>query len=133
MGEPQLAMMVADTAEEMPHPSAQFKVLLAVITYSYATGIYPSAEIESSLRQSRHPFACPDEEWEHAIRSYRRMHHAKIERSLAEVLRRCFCYYNGEREIHPPGPDHFGEEPLTREAVARVARAIRFDSSALDF
>ena len=133
MPEPRLAMMIADAVEEMPHPSAQFKVLLAVIAYSYATGVYSSAEIESSLRLTRNPFACPDEEWEQAIRQYRRTHREKIERCLAEVLRRAFYYRDAEDEVPLCRPGVLDEDPFAQEAAGRLGRAIRFDCWALDY
>ncbi len=66
----------------------QPRQLLALVTYCYAAGIYPSQDIEDIMRKDRlFRFHCENEfpDW-HLIRRFRRHNRELIQQCLAEIL-----------------------------------------------
>jgi hypothetical protein len=121
LGGQDLARMVAKVVDGMENGNPRRKVLLGAITYSYASGVYDSEEIERALDEAQNPSLPETEAYAHGVRQYRRNHRIEIERCLADVLRRA-C-----------GVGELSEHDFTREATERVNRAIRQDSWSLDF
>ena len=114
LGDLELACAVTRVVEHSGE-CVTFKPVLGVLVYSYAAGVYPSAEIARLLSKATGFF-----EEEAALRRYRRHHLAKIKDCLAEVIATASesCVVTSDCE---------------REAEERILRSIREDSWALDF
>ena len=99
------------------------EVLLGVVTYFYAIGVYGSDEIASALAtnlngDSLHAIAFDNAEPSVVIRRFRRAHRASLENCLCDVL----------KAVCPGG----SEGDAGMEANRRVINAIQVDSCALD-
>lgn len=136
ISEQELAQFVDDAVQQVRveesamDRSRAWDVLLGIVTYFYATGRYPSEEIEDSLWHSSrlehvHPLVFGNAPAATVIRRFRRANRGAIEQCLAEVLRLASACRrsNGSRS---KSLDYL------REANTRVAHAIQFDSWALD-
>src|SRR6266536_3466657 len=79
--------------------SPQFRphILLGVLTYCYAAGVFASADIELEFtRDTMVRHLCADIYPEaDRLRHFRRGHRKAIQRCLAEVLRRVWCVQEG--------------------------------------
>lgn len=113
VGDPALACAVT-RAVERSGECAPFQPALGVLVYSYAAGIYTSAEIARLMSKATGFW-----EDEATLRRYRRHHLARIKDCLAEVLSTML--------------ENVQESDYQREAEDRVLRAIREDACALDF
>jgi len=121
-------------------------LLLTLLTYCYATGVYASIDIELGLRHDQMirylcANACPGFQ---VIHSFRRYNRTRIYRCLSMVLRRVwelrFCgedanpmedisYFAaslGKLQAQTPVPD------FETEAERRIACGVRADSMAMD-
>jgi hypothetical protein len=121
-------------------------MMLTLLTYCYATGVYGSADIELAIeRDQMTRYLCartyPDLD---VIRGFRRLNLGEIKQCLAAVLKRAWELRfaeddapSGERKPcagasrnrwirSDPAPD------FAKEAEQRVAQAIRDDSMTLD-
>jgi hypothetical protein len=123
----------------------QPRLLLALITYCYAQGIYASQDIEATMmRDGFFRLLCGGEfpDW-HTIRRFRRFNRDAIARYLAETLR-CArrlrfpdppepCAAADRRTLGPTRcrTDTNGE-PLERLVNERIERALFMDSLALN-
>ena len=130
-----------------PDPSADFRphILLGLLTYCYATGIYSSADIELSYandRMVRHLCANTYPE-AHRSRWFRRYSRQSILRCLAEVFHRAWRVRFGlpESSLDPavasigPSQDLTDGTDVLRfaaEAEERINRAVRLDCWAFD-
>ncbi len=112
MGDPALARTVTRAVARSSECSA-FQSVLGVLVYSYAAGIYASAEIARLLSKVTGVW-----EDEATLRRYRRHHLARIKHCLAEVLTTASAW--------------LADSDCLREAEDRVLRAIREDACALD-
>jgi|SRR2546426_3800053 len=124
----------------------QQPMLLTLLTYCYATGVYASTEIELNIeRDPMTRYLCartyPNID---VIRGFRRFNVLQIKQCLTAVLNRAWqLRFSGEDEEptcdtsyaalsmsrwsgRSPAPD------FNREADDRVAKAVRADSMALD-
>ena len=124
----------------------QRHVLLSLLTYCYAAGIYSSTEIELSFTQDmlvRHLCANSYPE-AHRSRRFRRDNRWSIQRSLTEVLHRAWRI---RCRLEDSGPDAAGDliDPCFEqgvdgqdallfavEAEERINRAVRLDCWAFD-
>jgi Transposase domain (DUF772) len=119
------------------------RMLLAVVTYCYAAGIYGSEDIEALMREDgTFRFLCENEfpGWR-VIQRFRRHNRAAIQRCLEEVLRSA-SQIKQETETDPhsrphalaAGDRHDGwvQEQFASEAEARIERAMWMDSVALE-
>jgi hypothetical protein len=114
LADPAFAAVVSGVVERSGECPA-FQPLLGVLVYSYAAGIYLSAEIARLLSKTTGFF-----EDEAALRRYRRHHLTKVKDCLAEVLATASEGYVVAHDC-------------AREAEDRVLRALREDSWTLDF
>jgi len=121
-------------------------MMLTLLTYCYATGVYATGEIEQNIqRDPMTRYLCartyPNVD---AIRSFRRHQRVEIQRCLAAVLQRAWRLRFSDTEERET-PDHGYLKTQTgclanpelladfeSEAEERLARAIRADSMALD-
>jgi transposase len=123
----------------------QRPMMLTLLTYCYATGVYGSAEIELNIERDRMThYLCawtyPDID---VIRGFRRLNRREILQCLVLVLRRAWELRFSEDEPSPAG-DACGRRLLNRwfrsevapdftaDAEQRIAEAIRADSMTLD-
>lgn len=122
-------------------------MMLTLLAYCYATGVYASGEIEQKIeRDSMTRYLCaktyPSSD---DIRAFRRYQRAEIRQCLADVFRRAWkLRFSGEEDggIAEEGShsklsiQRWIESPSSPdfevEAEARLVRAIRADSMALD-
>jgi hypothetical protein len=141
LGETELAYLVVDSVQRHrqnePHLTRTGEILLALITYSYATGLYCSDDIELWLSENRTlpdtcaiAFGCAGPA--QTIRRFRRHERTRIQDCLSEVCRRAYHLLQGadvstERAITPC------EEPnFLTESMERIDRAIKLDCWAMD-
>jgi hypothetical protein len=120
-------------------------MMLTLLTYCYAAGVYGSGDIELEIRRDRMTrYLCaksyPDID---AIRSFRRRHRAKIKQCLAALLCRVW-ELRSSGDAPRPSDDLYVSYSLRRwtdvipapnfdrEAEARITRAVLADSMALD-
>ena len=136
------AVRTAPTAEPAGrNPDWQPHVLLTLLTYCYAIGIYSSTEIELSFTQDllvRHLCANTYPE-AHRIRRFRRNHRRNIQRFLTEVFHRAWRIHCCLGESGPDAAADFTDlcfEPdmdgqvaflFAAEAEERINRAVRLD------
>lgn len=121
-------------------------MLITLLTYCYATGVYGSMDIELNIRRDQMTrYLCaktyPDVD---VLRSFRRDWRLKIRQCLASVLRRVWELRFCGDDAEPVGGLSYAGSSLSRwtgmrptpnfpdEAEERMARAIRADSMALD-
>jgi hypothetical protein len=128
--EQQLAPLVENCVERVTHNidgqdyTRARQVLLGVLTYFYAIGVYRSDEIAAALANnpsadSLHPIAFQHSEPQVVLRRFRRAHRVAVESCLCDVL----------RTVWP----HGSNADLEIETNRRVMNAIQADSCALDF
>jgi len=135
------AAALADrNADFRPH------ILLSLLTYCYATGVYSSTDIELSFTQDtlvRH--LCADTYPEaHRSRWFRRDNRQRIQRALAEVFQRAWRIRSRQEESGPneavdlidpcfePEMDCQNALLFAAEAEKRINRAVRLDCWAFD-
>lgn len=121
-------------------------ILLAVVTYCYAVGIYGSQDIENLMREDNaFRFLCGNEfpDWR-VIRSFRRHNREAIYRSLAATFRAAWSLKTQRRKPSGTGPNQcesrtganrvaaLSPEQISDEAEERIERAMFIDSMAQD-
>lgn len=107
--------------------------LLALLTYSYAAGVYGSTEIPYELADFPQLLGAECKVDQHVLRQFRRQNHSELRDCLSRVLRTA----RGSCESNPmelssgrwPEADRDGCE---QEAEERISRAVRADTFALD-
>lgn len=121
-------------------------MMITLLTYCYATGVYGSMDIELNIRRDQMTrYLCaktyPDVD---VLRSFRRDWRLKIKQCLATVLRRVWELRFCGDDAEPIGGLAYVGSSLSRwtgmrptpnfpnEAEERIAWAIRADSMALD-
>jgi transposase len=129
------------------NPEYQPAMMLMLLTYCYATGVYASTDIELSMQHDQMiRYLCAKNYLNlPVLREFRRYSRDRIKECLATVLRRVwelrFCDEDAcsmATASHPgasfgrwlnmrPTPD------FTAEAEQRIVRAVRADSMALDW
>jgi len=122
------------------------RMLLAVVTYCYASGIYGSEDIEALMREdAMFRFLCGNEfpGWR-VIQRFRRYNRSAIQRCLEEVLRGAsqikLSKRNGASDSqsreHAAGDcdrqSAWIQEQFAEEAEGRIERAMWIDSLALE-
>src|SRR2546427_7288586 len=129
------------------HPEFQPAMLLTLLTYCYATGVYASTDIELSMQHdpmirylcAKNYLNLP------VLLEFRRYSRDRIKECLATVLRRVwelrFCEEDACPRAAAPYPEaafgrwlNMGPTPDFRaEAEQRIVRAVRADSMAMDW
>lgn len=120
----------------------QGPMMLTLLSYCYATGVFGSGDIEQNLQadpMTRYLCARNYPNLD-AIRTFRRHHRTEIHRCLATVFRRAWQlrFASDEnlglvQQHHVSVASHLSEMPdFELEADLRLERAIRADSMALD-
>ncbi len=109
-------------------------ILLSLLTYCYATGLYGSLDIELNSTQDpmlRHLLSniCPEA---NALRCFRRRHREVVRECLSEVLRRACRLQLGADESMAANVavdpfDKSGLDAFAAEAEERIRRAVRLD------
>ncbi len=133
-------------AVEPAAPEFERAMMLTLLTYCYATGVFSALDIELGTQHDRmirylcaraYPEGC-------AIRSFRRYHREMIGQCLTTVLRRVWeLRFRGEDAEPIHGVCYLGRSlarwinldvipNFTKEAEQRIARAVRVDSMAMD-
>jgi len=120
--------------------------LLAILTYSYAVGVYGSQDIERMMREDAHfRKLCRNEfpNWR-LLQRFRRHNNAAIRRCLAETFRLAWSFNppsatDNLRILLNSGPERGIEEGVSvdgrrseQEAADRVERAMWIDQMAMD-
>ncbi|MBL9174048.1 MAG: transposase [Verrucomicrobiales bacterium] len=102
----------------------QHRMLLTLMSYAYARGVFGSEEIQERVRTDGDlRYLCAREFPEaESLRLFRRREWARLNRTLIRLL---------ERFVRIRRPDWPGDVAL--EAVARMERAAAADSLALDY
>lgn len=103
------------------------QVLLGILTYSYAIGMFLSDEIEAALTRSGQEVILGGEvrSSSRSIRQFRRYHREIVEACMFAVL--------SAAARSAPGGTAIATETLRDEARRRLLRAVQYDSWALDF
>lgn len=159
LGRKTIVMLILDAVQKVEGERLDFKgfassdgtrfqapMLLTLLTYCYATGVYGSKDIELNIgRDPMTRYLCahtyPDMD---ILRSFRRWNRNTLRDCLAAVLKRAWeLRFSGEED--EPGKDlqHISDSiarPMgpvdrpnfTRDAEERIARAVRSDSMWLD-
>ena len=127
------------------NPKYPPSLMLTLLTYCYATGVYASTDIELGMQNDqmirylcrKNELLLPD------LREFRRHGRARIQECLATVLSRVwqlrFCDEDawpiaGAYRGVPFGPLNLRKTPdFTAEAEQRIVRAVRSDSMAMDW
>jgi hypothetical protein len=115
----------------------KFPLLVTLLTYCYATGIYESQQIEFETKRDATlrylcGNACP--EW-NILRNFRRFHRGAIAQSLVKLFALAWkSHFGGESRsrVEVLMPFQFEAIDFSAEAAERIDRAIRCDSMALD-
>ena len=122
-------------------------LMLTLLTYCYATGVYASTDIELSMQHdqmirylcARNYVNLP------VLREFRRYSRDRIRECLAAVLQRVWELRFCEEDAHPTAAAsclgvsfgrwlNTGRTPdFTAEAEQRIVRAVRADSMAMDW
>lgn len=128
-------------AETTPGRTPVWDILLGIVTYFYATGLYRSDEIEDSLNRNPHMNQVHTMAFGHAqpaavLRGFRRANRNAIERCLAELFKSALgCIRKQSRgysdDTVEPGVNAVAEL-LRFEASARVQHSIESDCWALE-
>ena len=141
----------ASTVSRNAHPSPPLDdyppaMLLTLMAYSYATGVFPSSEIERRTYQDDmvRYITANDHPNRDVLRAFRRRRRVVIRECLVKLFllvwqHRCAAasYDNGSRDDHPAvqrRPDLSPEtiRLLLGEADQRIDRAVQYDSMELD-
>src|SRR6266511_275273 len=128
---------------ETGNPNIRPAMMVTLLAYCYASGIYGSTDIQLSIQHDQmirylcarnYPDLC-------AIRSFRRYHRERISRCLTAVLGRVWeLRFRGEDAV-PIGSGsgsvsrwigQTATPDFRREAEQRITRAVRADSMAMD-
>jgi hypothetical protein len=126
-----------DEHEAEDETKKKFPLLVTLLTYCYATGMYESRQIEFETKRDATlrylcGNACPD--W-NILRHFRRFHRGAITQSLVKLFTLAWKSRFGF-ELGPEGDGRetfqFRVSDFPAEAAERVDRAIRCDSMALD-
>jgi hypothetical protein len=140
VGEHQLAEMVRAAVPSPPVPMplpASSERLLALLTYSYAAGVYESSEIPNEIGDQ--DLSCllgsPLPLDSQLLRRYRRHNRSELRDCLSRVLR-----HARTEATSMSSPDswsaercsHGAEDDFAAEADERINRAVRADTFALD-
>jgi hypothetical protein len=147
LNETELAQFVDDAvqqvsrAETIPGRTPVWDILLGIISYSYAIGLYCSDEIEDSLNRNPrmsqvHTMAFGHAQPAAVLRGFRRANRNAIELCLAELFRSALvCIQERSRgyivDLVETGVDAVAGPPRD-EASARVRHAIESDCWALE-
>jgi len=112
-----------DFQSRMDRSRYSYPMLLTLLSYAYARGVYGSDEIESRLRTNADfQYLCAREYPEaETLRQFRRREWIRLNRTLARLLRLASAH------CAPPGSIDFDSE-----ASLRMERAAATDSLALD-
>jgi transposase len=129
------------------NPDFQRATMLTLLTYCYASGVFASTDIESSMQHDQMiRYLCAKNYLNlPVLREFRRYSRDRIKECLATVLRRVWELRFCEEDAHPmaaascsgvsfgrwlnrgPTPD------FRAEAEQRIVRAVRADSMAMDW
>ena len=129
------------------NPNFQPAMMLTLLTYCYATGVYASTDIELNMQHDRMiRYLCAKNYLNlPVLREFRRYSRDRIKECLATVLRRVwelrFCEEDACPRAAAPYPEaafgrwlNMGPTPdFTAEAEQRIVRAVRADSMAMDW
>jgi hypothetical protein len=128
---------LVDGQEAEGEMKRKFPLLVTLLTYCYATGVYESRQIEFETKRDATlrylcGNACPD--W-NTLRNFRRFHRRAIAQSLEKLFSLAWKSHFGGK-IRSRGdvrePFQFWAIDFSAEAAERIDRAIRCDSMALD-
>ena len=122
-------------------------LMLTLLTYCYATGVYASTDIELSMQHDQMiRYLCAKNYLNlPVLREFRRYSRDRIRECLATVLRRVWELRFCEEDAHPMAAASYlgvsfgrwlnsGRTPdFTAEAEQRIVRAVRADSMAMDW
>jgi len=122
-------------------------MMLTLLTYCYATGVYASTDIELSMQHDRMiRYLCAKNYLNlPVLREFRRYSRDRIKECLASVLRRLWELRFCDEDACPMGAASylgvsFGwwlnmtpTPDFTAEAEKRIVRAVRADSMAMDW
>ena len=129
------------------NPDFQPAVMLTLLTYCYATGVYASTDIELNMPHDRMiRYLCAKNYLNlPVLREFRRYSRDRIKECLASVLRRVWELRFCDEDACPraaasyPGVSFGGwlnmtpTPDFTTEAEQRIVRAVRADSMAMDW
>jgi len=129
------------------NPDFQPAMMLTLLTYCYATGVYASTDIELSMQHDRMiRYLCAKNYLNlPVLREFRRYSRDRIKECLASVLRRLWELRFCDEDACPMGAASylgvsFGwwlnmtpTPDFTAEAEKRIVRAARADSMAMDW
>jgi hypothetical protein len=122
-------------------PAFRPRVMLAILTYSYAIGVYGSEDVELMMREDASLRAlCGTEipDWKR-LKRFRRQNHAVVQRALEETFRGAWSLSCRAREAAsaPLGgrpveagnrqPNQAMADWIAAEAAARIERAMFID------
>ena len=127
-------------------PAFRPRVMLAILTYCYAIGVYGSEDVESMMREDASLRALcgtdiPD--WRR-LKWFRRQNHATLQRALEETFRGAWslsCRAPQAASAHRGGrvaearndlPDAASADWIAAEAAARIERAMFIDLMATE-
>jgi hypothetical protein len=136
LGQHGLAELVRNAIPAHPKREAELsESLLALLTYSYAAGVYDSAEIPRELNQNdlRDLLGAGVPADHHVLRQFRRHNRSELRDCLSRVLRSA-----RETAFFPQGEPSLnwwprvGHDVCEQEAEERINRAVRADAFALD-
>ena len=97
-------------------PSFQSGVLMALLTYCYATGICSSRDIEASFREDetiRHLSADAFPDWK-TLRRFRKLHREPLKQCLLKVFQQSLLIRFGDSEMDWAPADHAVAQALDR-------------------
>ena len=128
-------------------PELQPALMLTLLTYCYATGVYATTDIELGMQQDRMIcYLCAKNYLNlAALREFRRYSRDRIKECLATVLRRVWDLHFCDVDACPvAGASDLGVSfghwlntratpDFTAEAEQRIIRAVRADSMAMDW
>ena len=140
------ARTTAREAGATGNPDFQPAMMLTLLTYCYATGVYGSTDIELNMQHDRMIcYLCAKNYLNlPVLREFRRYSRDRIKECLATVLRRVwelrFCDEDAYTMVAASGLGvSFGRwlnmrptPDFTAEAEQRIVRAVRADSMAMD-
>jgi len=127
-------------------PAFRPRVMLAMLTYCYAIGVYGSEDVEQMMREDASLRALcgmdfPD--WRR-LKRFRRQNHAMLQRALEETFRGAWslsCRAPQAASAHRGGrvaearndlPDAASADWIAAEAAARIERAMFIDLMAIE-
>ena len=129
------------------NPDSQPAMMLTLLTYCYATGVYASTDIELNMQHDRMiRYLCAKNYLDlPVLREFRRYSRDRIRECLAAVLQRVWELRFCDEDAHPMAAasclgvsfDRWqNRRPtpgFTTEAEQRIVRAVRADSMAMDW